>query len=157
MLILSCHGSVESRWRILRTFGECRFRRMIGMKRPNSPSFVKTSCVREINDLATKEVWILAVRFSSRSHRSDTSSDGWSLLLVPERPLSSKTCSPSATVSSVRQTTSPPAHRVAQAVLGGVAKALGRMENSAHSGHPSNSGGLASGWLPVVLEVALKS
>jgi hypothetical protein len=37
------------------------------------------------------------------------------------------------------------------------AKALGGMENAAHSGHPSNGGGLASGWLPAVLEVALKS
>lgn len=68
-----------------------------------------------------------------------------------------KSRSPSATVSSARQTASPSTHRIAQAVLDRVAKSLVWVEKAAHAGHPQNRAWLASGWLPAVLEMALKS
>src|SRR5450755_1869764 len=119
-------------------------------------SFVKTSCTRGINDLAPR--LIRALPLDSCHDRTAPASPRLDCLCFwfPRGPHPRESRSPSAAVSSARQTTSPSAHGIAQAVLGRVAKALVWMEKAAHSGHPENSYWLASCRLPAVLEVALK-
>jgi hypothetical protein len=56
-----------------------------------------------------------------------------------------------------RHPTSPSTHRVAQAVLGRVEKVLVRVDKASRLGHSQNRRELASGWLPVVLDMGFQS
>jgi hypothetical protein len=60
-------------------------------------------------------------------------------------------------VNSARHPTSPSTHRVAQAVLGRVEKVLVRVDKASRLGHSQNRRELASGWLPVVLDMGFQS
>jgi hypothetical protein len=55
------------------------------------------------------------------------------------------------------QTTSSPIDYAAEALLGCLTTTVARMGTSSRAGHPQNRGGLASGKLPVVLDMGLKS
>ena len=75
----------------------------------------------------------------------------------PTGPRPRKPGSPSAIASSARQTTSPSIDCPAQVVLGRVEKVLVRVDKASRLGHSQNRRELASGWLPVVLDMGFKS
>jgi hypothetical protein len=75
---------------------------------------------------------------------------------VPARISSLKTSLCVSNYSLSTQTTSPPTHRIAEAVLSSVAKAVVPMERASYSGDAENRRRLASCRIPAVLEVAFE-
>src|ERR1017187_10721981 len=71
-------------------------------------------------------------------------------------PLPRKSRSPSATPCSARQTTSPSIDSSAQAVLDRLENVLVGVDEASRLGYSSNRRALASGWLPVVLDLGFK-